>query len=81
VGADGATPKLTLDAVSALSQPTDFSVAAHLTCVGSSKDMTLEVAHNFAQKGIKHIVALRGDPPRMSPILHGTQMGLKTPAE
>jgi len=40
-GAGGTTRKLTLDAVSALSQSTDFSVAAHLTCVGSSKDVTL----------------------------------------
>ncbi len=42
---------------------TDLTPAAHLTCVGASRDEVLDVARHYWQAGIRHIVALRGDAP------------------
>ena len=63
-GAGGTTRKLTHEAVSALAKTTDLNVAAHLTCVGATKDETLEIAKGYAEAGVREIVALRGDPPK-----------------
>jgi hypothetical protein len=38
--------------------------AAHLTCVGSDRGEVDEVARQYWDAGIRHIVALRGDAPR-----------------
>lgn len=62
-GAGGTTRKLTHDAVQTIGKHTGLNVAAHLTCVDASKTETLEIAHRYADAGVKHIVALRGDPP------------------
>ncbi len=37
--------------------------AAHLTCVNASREQTHEIIDNYANAGVRHIVALRGDPP------------------
>ena len=37
--------------------------AAHLTCVGASRSEVDEVARQYWEAGVRHIVALRGDPP------------------
>ena len=37
--------------------------AAHLTCVGASRDEVDAVARDYWELGVRHIVALRGDPP------------------
>lgn len=63
-GAGGTTRDLTRDAVSALHKSSGLRVAAHLTCVNSSRKETLAVAQSFAAAGISDIVALRGDPPK-----------------
>ncbi|MCH8918091.1 MAG: methylenetetrahydrofolate reductase, partial [Proteobacteria bacterium] len=42
---------------------TDLPPAAHLTCVGASRVEVLEVAREYWDAGIRHIVALRGDAP------------------
>ena len=36
----------------------------HLTCVGASRAEVLEVARRYWDEGVRHIVALRGDPPQ-----------------
>jgi methylenetetrahydrofolate reductase (NADPH) len=76
-GASETTRKLTFDALKALSQSTNLSVAAHLTCVGSSKETVLEIAVDFATKGIRKIVALRRDPPKGEPYLVQHPEGFK----
>lgn len=61
-GAGGSTRDLTHDAAHVLRRTSGLPVAAHLTCVGASKDETLAVADKFASIGVTDIVALRGDP-------------------
>ena len=61
-GAGGTTRERTLDTVTRLCRETTLKPAAHFTCVGASKsdiDSTLEA---FIAAGVRHIVALRGDP-------------------
>ena len=65
-GAGGTTRDLTHEAVTTITKETGLPVAAHLTCVDASKAETLEIAANYAEAGVKDIVALRGDPPKGS---------------
>ena len=76
-GAGETTRKLTFDAVNALSQSTNLSVAAHLTCVGSSKETVLEIAVDFATKGIRNIIVLRRVSPKGEPHLVQHPEGFK----
>ena len=63
-GAGGTTRQLTHEAVETISARTNLSVAAHLTCVDASREETLAIAHRYADAGVNHLVALRGDPPK-----------------
>lgn len=63
-GAGGSTRERSLDTVRKLAQTTALKPAAHLTCVDASKADVNDVARRFAEAGVKHIVALRGDPPQ-----------------
>jgi len=65
-GAGGTTRQLTHDAVEAIGAHTGLNVAAHLTCVDATRAETLEIADRYAEAGVNHIVALRGDPPKGS---------------
>lgn len=65
-GAGGTTRQLTHEAVEAIGKHTGLDVAAHLTCVDASRDETMEIAARYAEAGVSHIVALRGDPPKGS---------------
>ena len=62
-GADGSTRDHTHALVSRLEQQTNLCVAPHLTCVGAPRGEVLEIARRYWDEGIRHIVALRGDPP------------------
>lgn len=61
-GAGGSTRSRTHDLVSRIRRETGLESAAHLTCVGASRDEVDAVADQYWQAGIRHIVALRGDP-------------------
>ena len=63
-GAGGTTRERTHATVLRIHQDTGREVAAHLTCVGSSRDEVDAVARRYRDAGIRHIVALRGDPPQ-----------------
>ena len=63
-GAGGTTRDRTNAAIQAILDRARLSVAGHLTCVGASREATLEVARGYARMGVRRIVALRGDPPR-----------------
>jgi methylenetetrahydrofolate reductase (NADPH) len=62
-GAGGSTRERTLRMVSRIKADTGIDAAAHLTCVGASRDEVDAVVRGYAAAGIRRIVALRGDPP------------------
>lgn len=61
-GAGGSTRSGTADAVQLL-QNLGFDVAPHLSCIGASKADIAEILDSYQQKGVKRLVALRGDLP------------------
>lgn len=62
-GAGGTTRERTHAIVSKIRKETTLEPAAHLTCVGATRDEVDEIARGYWADGINHIVALRGDPP------------------
>ena len=62
-GAGGTTRERTHATVARIVAETDIPAAAHLTCVDASKDEIAAVADAYWDAGVRHIVALRGDPP------------------
>jgi methylenetetrahydrofolate reductase (NADPH) len=62
-GAGGSTRERTHATVRRIRQETALEPAAHLTCVAATREEIDRVAHDYWQAGIRHIVALRGDPP------------------
>lgn len=62
-GAGGSTRERTHATVRRIQSDTGIPAAAHLTCVGASRDEIDAVARDYWEAGIRHIVALRGDPP------------------
>jgi methylenetetrahydrofolate reductase (NADPH) len=61
-GADGSTRTRTHDCVLRILRETDLKVAPHLTSVGASRRDVLRIAREYWQRGVRHLVALRGDP-------------------
>lgn len=61
-GAGGTTKAPTLDAVRKMIETFDLPTASHLTCVDASKDEVHQVVEEFKAAGVRHFVALRGDP-------------------
>ncbi|MFQ5954856.1 MAG: methylenetetrahydrofolate reductase [NAD(P)H] [Kiloniellales bacterium] len=62
-GAGGSTREATLNTVRRIHRETTLTPAAHLTCVGARRAEVDAVARGYWQAGIRHIVAIRGDPP------------------
>jgi methylenetetrahydrofolate reductase (NADPH) len=62
-GADGSTRERTHDVVERIVNETDLTVAPHLTCVDASRGEIDDIAREYWSMGIRHLVALRGDPP------------------
>ncbi|HEV7369555.1 methylenetetrahydrofolate reductase [Arenibaculum sp.] len=62
-GAGGTTRERTHATVRRIQAETGLLAAAHLTCVGATRDEIDAVARSYWDAGIRHIVALRGDPP------------------
>jgi len=62
-GAGGTTRERTHDTVVRIQTEKNVAAAAHLTCVGATREEVDDVARRYWEAGIRHIVALRGDPP------------------
>lgn len=62
-GAGGSTRERTHATVERIVRETGIPAAAHLTCVDSSADEIAAIADAYWGAGVRHIVALRGDPP------------------
>jgi len=63
-GADGSTRQRTHAAVERIKKETNLTAAPHLTCIGASKGEIDDIAREYWDMGIRHLVALRGDPPK-----------------
>ena len=63
-GAGGSTRAKTLEIVERVNRSFGCTVAAHLTCVGSTVDDLRSFLADAQARGIENIVALRGDPPK-----------------
>lgn len=74
-GAGGSTRERTHATVSRIVAETAIPAAAHLTCVNASRGEIGDVLDQYWDAGVRHIVALRGDPPggesRFSPHADG----------
>ena len=62
-GAGGSTRERTHATVERILKETRLTPAAHLTCVGASRQEIDAVARDYWSIGVRHLVALRGDPP------------------
>ncbi|MFN3892212.1 MAG: methylenetetrahydrofolate reductase [NAD(P)H] [Beijerinckiaceae bacterium] len=62
-GAGGTTRQRTHSTVARILGETQLRPAAHLTCVGASRAEIDDVVQGYWDLGVRHIVALRGDPP------------------
>ncbi|HEU4705399.1 MAG TPA: methylenetetrahydrofolate reductase [NAD(P)H] [Sphingomicrobium sp.] len=60
--AGGSTRERTHATVERIVRETELTAAAHLTCVGATRDEVDEVARGYWEAGVRHLVALRGDP-------------------
>jgi methylenetetrahydrofolate reductase (NADPH) len=62
-GAGGSTRERTHATIARILKETDLLPAAHLTCVGASRGEIDDIVDRYHEVGVRHIVALRGDPP------------------
>ncbi|MDX1403450.1 MAG: methylenetetrahydrofolate reductase [Woeseiaceae bacterium] len=65
-GADGSTRERTHAAVARICNETKLTAAPHLTCIGASRGEIDDIARQYWDLGIRHLVALRGDLPKNS---------------
>jgi methylenetetrahydrofolate reductase (NADPH) len=61
-GAGGSTRERTHATVKRILSETPLTPAAHLTCVAATREEVDEIVRSYGQAGVRHIVALRGDP-------------------
>jgi methylenetetrahydrofolate reductase (NADPH) len=61
-GAGGSTRERTHATVERIIKDTSLTPAAHLTCVGATREEIDSIAKAYWDAGVRHIVALRGDP-------------------
>src|SRR6187551_3507427 len=62
-GAGGSTRERTHSTIARILSETELRPAAHLTCVGAARGEIDEIVSRYRDIGVRHIVALRGDPP------------------
>jgi methylenetetrahydrofolate reductase (NADPH) len=62
-GAGGSTRERTHSTIARILDETVLRPAAHLTCVGASRGEIDDIVDRYHDVGVRHIVALRGDPP------------------
>ncbi|MDG2288751.1 MAG: methylenetetrahydrofolate reductase [Woeseiaceae bacterium] len=63
-GADGSTRERTHAAVARIIKETKLTPAPHLTCIDASRGSIDDIARQYWDMGVRHLVALRGDAPK-----------------
>ncbi len=63
-GADGSTRERTHNAVERITKETQLTPAPHLTCIDASRGEIDDIAREYWDMGVRHLVALRGDAPK-----------------
>lgn len=80
-GAGGSTRERTHATVARIARETDIPAAAHLTCVNASRDEIDAIADDYWAAGVRHIVALRGDPPAKNAVFEAHPDGYASAAD
>ena len=80
-GAGGSTRERTHETVTRIRRETALEPAAHLTCVASTRGEIEDIARGYWDAGIRHIVALRGDPPEGAETFEPATDGFASAAE
>jgi len=65
-GADGSTRERTHAAVARIIKETQLTPAPHLTCIDATRGEIDDIAREYWDMGVRHLVALRGDAPKDS---------------
>ncbi|MBI4422368.1 MAG: methylenetetrahydrofolate reductase [NAD(P)H] [Elusimicrobia bacterium] len=66
-GAGGSARERTIETAALIQNEIGLETAAHLTCIGHTRDEVASILDRIEAAGIENIVALRGDPPRDQP--------------
>jgi len=80
-GAGGSTRERTHSTVSRILKKTSLTPAAHLTCVGATREEINDVAQGYWDEGVRHIVALRGDMPKIGQTYKPHDLGYENAAD
>ena len=80
-GAGGGSREKTFDVVQYIEQHHHVIGMAHLTCVLNTKDDTKAIVEDIKSRGIRNILALRGDPPKDQPDWQPTEDNFKYSSE
>lgn len=62
-GAGGSTRDTTVEITGRIARETSLTPVAHLTCVGHTRAELEKILDTYAEAGVHHLMALRGDPP------------------
>jgi methylenetetrahydrofolate reductase (NADPH) len=80
-GAGGSTRERTHATVARIVSETSIPAAAHLTCVNATRDEVDSIARAYWEVGVRHIVAIRGDPPELGTKFEPHPGGYRNAAE
>jgi methylenetetrahydrofolate reductase (NADPH) len=80
-GAGGSTRERTHATVARIVRETSIPAAAHLTCVDATREEVDSIARSYWEVGVRHIVAIRGDPPEQGAKFEPHPGGYRNAAE
>jgi len=76
-GAGGSTRDKTLTMVDRIQREQKVAAMAHLTCANSTREQVEQIIAEARARGIKNLLALRGDPPEGTEEFHKVEGGFE----